>query len=152
MASIAGAISALVTFASGVTGITHSYDLSATPRVLSPTQLPCAVIDFGPEDAASFKQLTYLGNAPVVEFDVTQIVLVDTSAQKTLDKVMPTVVTILDNYLLAMKANPFYTGGTLPTAPAVHSQSTFTPKIGGINFSGVDYFAIWFKHHMRIFL
>lgn len=147
MASITGAVSALASFAATVPGIKNSYDLAATPRQLSPSQLVAAMIDMGQNDSANWQTQTFLGGMPVVEFGVNQLLIVTSAEVMTYEKAAPTLETLMDSYMTTLKANPYL--GSL-TAPPIHKPTVVVHKSGTIQFGDITYYGIVIHHQMFI--
>jgi hypothetical protein len=148
MASVTNAISSLATFAAGVPGIVHSYDLNAVPESVSRDKLPAALVI--PEGTdIGFKTLGSLGGAPIFEFSVIQLILVAPAESIDFRKAVPGLITLLDAYLVALKASPFL-GST--AAPPIHEATSVVPTIGITKYGGVDYHSIAFKHTLKIYL
>ena len=152
MGAIANALADLATFGGTVAGITHSYALSATPDNLAPSMLPCAVIDFGPDDAMQWEPLTFLGQAPAYHFEVTQLIMVDTADVHQYRKVMPTLITLLDAYLTALKGAPYLIPLVAGISPSIHKATVCIPKIATIPYGDVTYYGIVAKHKFEVFL
>ena len=149
MPTVTAAISALATFAASVPGIKNSYDLAAIPEKISREKLPCAVVIPEVGQEPGFKTLAFAGNAPELDFSVRQIVLYDEAAPKDVRKVLPGMITLLDNYLAALKASPYL--GSI-AAPPVHQPAQVKISVGVIEWAGVSYHALEFTHALVIYL
>lgn len=148
MVSVTGAISALATFGSNISGIKNSYDLGQIPEKVSIEKLPCLIVVPDATDLG-FKTLTFMGNSPEFDFTVTQLLLYSPKQNTEYHKILPGLIAMLDTYLLALKANPFLGS---PTAPPVHKAVTVIPSIVDITYAGTLYYGIIFKYSLRIFL
>ena len=150
MASISGAISAIATFASNVNGIKISYDLGAVPDAVD-RNLPCALV-YPEAGDVGFKTIAFMGNAPVVDFSVTQLVLYAPSQNQPFRKSVPGLITLFDTYLLALKATPYFTALNPGVAAPIHRMVAAKPTIGITEYAGVQYHSFSFKFDLEIYL
>ncbi|MEP7284318.1 MAG: hypothetical protein ABI947_00960 [Chloroflexota bacterium] len=150
MATISAAITALATFGGTVPGIHASYDLTTLPEKITRDKLACAVVVpevTGGQNAYRFQTVSFMGSAPQVTFTVSQLVLFDTVDNKRVKAVLPGLITLLDNYLAALKALPFLSS---TSAPAIHRAVTCTPTIGTFAYGDIEYHGIEFTHSLMI--
>lgn len=148
MASVTAAVSALATFAGAVSGITHSYDISATPDKLLPSQLPACVIVFDKPVTLATRAL--IGNQTQYNFNIVQLCLVSQAGNQQYKRGMAQVLPILDAFLLAYKATPFLTT-LVPGVPGpVHQPVTVTATTGEYTYGDTPYYGIEFVVSMML--
>lgn len=70
MASMTGAAAGLVTLGSGVSGIANSYGLANFFNKRLGVQLPCLIVVPDLQSQGGFSSLTFMGNAPRVDFSI----------------------------------------------------------------------------------
>ncbi|HVO43305.1 MAG TPA: hypothetical protein VMT34_11810 [Aggregatilineales bacterium] len=149
MSTISNAIAALAAFGATVSGVQHSYDLAGVPEKLSREKLPALIVlpEVGIEQG--YKVLGFLGGSPEVTFDVTHLLLYASADAIDARKVLPGLLGLLDNYLAALKANPFL-GST--SNPPVHQPTQVQISVGIVDYAGVKYHCLNLKHHLVIYL
>jgi hypothetical protein len=153
MASVRGAITALATFgstiilANGQPAVKKSYDIDKVPESLNDALTPCFIVFPQTGQDIGFKTLAFMGNAPIIEFNIAQYLLYKSSNSTNFADIVPTMIDILDAYLLALKATPFYGS---PAVPPVHYAALVKPNVTQVTYAGVSYHGIEFLHTMKI--
>lgn len=152
MATMAGAFTALATFAGTVTGIKNSYDLNAAPESLGRDALPCALIIPENGQEIGFKTLTYMGNAPILTFSCKQVLLYQASDNQPFRKVVPGLIALIDAYFQALKAAPFLVTLNPGVTAPIHQPIRIKPWIGILKYAEVNYHGVELSCDLEIYL
>jgi len=128
-----------------VTGVTTRYDLSALPNTLPAAELPALVPGFaasaGGADSEGLSTLVYDGSVWRSTLAVEHILCYQPSwSDAGLATVLPNIITVVDNYLAAIKAN-----GKLSGALDEDLQITRIEP-GVFDYGGVRYYGARFTH------
>src|SRR5216684_400356 len=144
------AITSLATFGATVSGVTNSYDLQQIPDKVTRVQLPCLLIvpEVGIEQG--FRTLSFSGNAPEQTFEITQLLLYAEADVLEVKRALPGLLTLLDNYNAAAKANPQI--DTQAGPPYNRTIMEYGVEIGITEWGDVKYHSIAFKHKLVIYL
>lgn len=142
--SLSAAITALSKIA--VTGVTHSYDLSELPDSLHTAQLPALLPFFG-DNSEPFVSGGFRGGSYEAQYSVQHLLFIEATGQRRgLRDIMPTMATLIDSYITAMKSDPFLSG-------AIDFGMQYTVSEPGIRQypedSKVSFFSVVFNHLWR---
>lgn len=130
-----------------VTGVATRYDLNALPNALPAADLPALAPAFPEspgtlgEDEQGFSTLTYDGAAWVASLHVDHVLYWSPAwSEAGLYAVMPALITAVDDYLAAIKAN-----GTLG---GVLKQELEIVRVmpGIVEYAGVKFYGVRFRH------
>ena len=139
------------TVANALTGIgtVQSFDLDAIPDKITRAQLPCLILlpEVGGE--RGYRPLTFMGNAGQMVFDATHILFFEETANLSARKVLPGLLSQLDNYITAAQAQKFLDTQASPPNQVV---ITFTVNVNTGSYGGIEYHTLEFKHHYEIHL
>ncbi len=119
-----------------VTGVSHNYDVDSLPERLGRASLPVLIVAPVLDDTRRRKY---------GEFQVASHLLLyaPVGSGKGIRSAMPGLVDLIDNYALAIRANPKL-GNTL-YVPTVYSV-----YVAPVNFGGILYYGCRFWHSMTI--
>lgn len=130
--SLSANITKLAALGATVSGVKNSYDLDATPTSFQPALLPAFIyMPFGGKiDVRSFDGLWAITHRVKAQLAYCA------AAQGTLAKNVDGVITILDAFLTALKADDDLTGSCDVVRASDYS------RLGDFTYGGVDYFGI----------
>lgn len=149
--SITNAFHALASLS--VAGVVANYGLDALPNALTRAHLPCLLVMPLEEDDGIFRQRgegfiasAFEGGAKTVQLVVSHgLLIAPIGTSEGARAHLPALITGMDAYLLALKADPTL-GGTLLEPAHVKLE----PKL--ILWGGVSYYACTFRHTWRVAL
>jgi hypothetical protein len=157
MASMADSIAGLVEFGATVLNLSAtpmaSYNLrtfrqakDATPATLV---LPCLVaVPEIEEDNNQWQALANSGGAPEFSFTLEHLLLAATVAESIdFSALIPDLVTLLDNYFVALKARPYF---RVDSNPATHYAPMTQYRLEKLALGQTQYHAWRFRHELRL--
>ncbi len=142
MATLATALTNLA--ALSVTGVTHNYAITAIPESVSRGSLPALIVSPAASESirdrfGSYETETVSGSNALLTYIVTHFLLyVPIGSRIGARDVYSGLVTLVDNYAIAVKANPKLTDALFyPTRYQIHI-SPF--KYGGVRYYGARFY------------
>jgi hypothetical protein len=153
MANITSALAGLVSFGATVAGITNggSYDIKTYFDALAAGTLvapPVLLAMLNLQDQGDWMTLAMLGNAPQVKFKLQHYLLVAAvGGTEDFTYQHPAIVIMLDAYMAALKALPFFT----PTsAPSIHLPTQCVPHLTRSKWGETQFHSILFDHDVML--
>jgi hypothetical protein len=128
-----------------VTGVTTCYDLNTLPGSLPAADLPALAPAFpvgaNPQDGEGYSTLTYDGSAWRSVLVIDHVLYWQPCwSEMGLNSVMPDLITAVDSYLAAVRADGRLSG-------ALDEELAITRiKPGIMEYGGVRYFGVKFRH------
>lgn len=157
MPSMTDSIAGLVDFGATVLNLSAapmaSYNLKtfreakdATPSTLV---IPCLVaVPEIEEDNNQWRTLAVGGGAPEFSFTLEHLMLCAAVANNIdFSAILPNLVTLLDNYFVALKARPFFRA---ETNPATHYPPQTEYRLEKLTLGQTQYHAWRFRHELRL--
>lgn len=144
-------LTSLATFGGTVTpvsGTIHSYDLDTIPEKLTRATIPALIMvpEVGSEQG--YRPLSFMGNSPEVVMSVSHLLLYDFAENRDTRRVLPNLLSQVDNYVTAAKTQKFL---DTQASPANQVAVNFTIDIGITNYAGIDFHSATFKHTYTIY-
>ena len=132
-----------------ITGVSHNYDVDSMPERVSRAALPVLIVapvldDTRRRKFGEFQVASPSGSSALVQYLVTHLLLyAPVGSGKGVHTALPGLVDLIDNYALAIRANPKLNNTLfVPTVYSVY--------VAPVNFGGILYYGCRFWHSMTI--
>lgn len=147
-ASIVYWITALATFGATVTGVTKSFDLTTIPDKITRPMLPCFVPILGGIEDKGYKELTYMGTSPQIEYVVNhRLYCVESNSNQPISVQVTKCLNFLDAYNTAAKAQKLIRASDDPFDIPI----AFTIHPGVSSWGDLECLTIDFRHMVKLY-
>lgn len=152
MNPVTNAVSGIATFGTTISGVKHSYDLTATtpPDKLTPSHLPALLIDY-PVDPGEWASYTFQGGGQRISFVVTQLALLSVlNAKNTMRRGLPEVEAFIDALLTQLKTMPYLVVLQPGISPPVHAINKLSLQPAAIPYGDLNSYGLVMKWDVTV--